>query len=85
MTFPNAPAAGVTFPGTPAVAKTYSRRLQGISGTEGVLKCVTPGKIVFPQYIVFQHIREKSQLQVCRRCGMKKNILILSLGCDCLP
>lgn len=66
MTFPNAPAAGVTFPGTPAVAKPYFRRLQGTSGTEGVLKCVTPGKIVF------QHIREKSQLQVYRRCGMKK-------------
>ena len=40
MTFPNAPAAGVTFPGTPAVAKPYFRRLQGTSGTEGMLKCV---------------------------------------------
>ena len=72
MTFPNTPAAGVTFPGTSAVAKTRSRCLQGIQVTAGVLKCVTPGKIVFPQYIVFQYIREKSQLQVCRRCGMKK-------------
>ena len=72
MTFPNAPAAGVTFPGTPAVAKPYFRRLQGTSGTEGMLKCVTPGKITFQQHIVFQHIHEKSQLQVCRRSGMKK-------------
>ena len=72
MTFSNAPTAGVTFSGTPAVAKPHSRRLQGTSGTEGVLKCVTPGKIVLPQYIVFQHVREKPQLQACRRFGMKK-------------
>ena len=64
MTFPNAPTAGVTFSGTPAVAKTRSMHLQGTSSTEGVLKCVTLGKIAFQQYIVFQHIRKKSQLQV---------------------
>ena len=72
MTFTNASTAGVTFPGTPAVTKPHSRHLQGTSDTEGVLKCVTPGKITFPQYIVFQHIRKKSQLQVYRRSGMKK-------------
>lgn len=59
MTFPNAPTAGVTFSGTPAVTKPHSRHLQGTSDTEGVLKCVTPGKITFTQYIVFQHIRKK--------------------------
>lgn len=72
MTFTNASTAGVTFPGTPAVTKPHSRHLQGTSDTEGVLKCVTPGKITFQQHIVFQHIHEKSQLQVCRRSGMKK-------------
>ena len=64
MIFPNAPTAGVTFSGTPAVTKPHFRYLQGTSSTEGVLKCVTPGKIAFQQYIVFQHIRKKSQLQV---------------------